>query len=376
MADEVTEKKQDRPAPEETPERKGKLSRGHLTLIAVGVAAAAFFVALIVWISLGAKVKEEKKKTDLKDIKVEVETKFSPDGRLCTVTLPKLERKERKTVVPKIELVKVEAGKFTMSAPVTRGRERKVAKERGSKKETLVGNEIPHEVEIKNDFYIGKTEVTQAQWMAVMGIKDNGAEDGKAKKSYFTVKADKEHPEGGDDMPVEMVTWNEAMRFCERLNKFGFAPKGWKFTLPAEAQWEFAARGGKLSKGYKFSGGDKLEEVAWCKSNIGEKKNRPVAKKKPNELGLFDMNGNVWEWCLDDFAEDNTASPAEFLRQVDPKTGAVKGPSSAFRVIRGGSWYTSDAACTPTVRSPMSPAGYGLFLGFRVALVKDPAAGN
>ena len=383
---------------------KKKISRANAILIAVGVAIAALFAALIIWISLGAKVednKTDKKKEAEKQIRVEAAPKF--EGNVCVVPLPKLEREGRKPVTPEFRLVKVEKGSFTMSEPPTTYlvKVRKDGKTVEEKRERE--NEKRHEVTLKNDFYIAETEVTQAQWMAVMGIKKSGAEAGKEKKSYFT----------GDDLPVEMVSWDEAMKFCEKLNKAGFAPEGWMFSLPTETQWEYAARGGKSSKGYKYSGGNDLSEVAWCKSNNdiprdrrltkaelkkdkGEReKNQPVKQKKPNELGLYDMSGNVWEWCLDDFDSelrpafdkkgkpvldkngnpvlervlcDSSKARPEFTRSSEDKGG---GP---FRVIRGGSWYTDDEACTVTVRSPMSPGGRGFYLGFRVALVKKPAA--
>ena len=415
MADGTTEK-QDLKMSEGAPEGKKKISRSHVVLIIFAVIVTGLFVALIVWISLGAKVKDEKKKSGLKEIKVAIPTKI--ENGLCTVTLPEIEREryvkdekgegkiEKKKIAPALELVKVEAGSFLMSDPVTGGRERTPLKDSKygyevlldaatgrcalvdvktgkitdaktgkalaadavkSWKKLYAGNEVPHEITIANDYYIGRTEVTQLQWMAVMGVKDNGAEAGKNKKSYFLVKAGEDDPEGSDALPVEMVSWNEAMRFCERLNKGGFAPEGWMFTLPTETQWEFAARGGKKSRGFKYSGSGVLSEVAWCRSVVGEsKKNRPVAQKKPNELGLYDMSGNVWEWCLDDYVDDSSKAVPEFTRGNDN--------GGAFRVMRGGSWYTADEACTPTVRSPISPAGYGLFLGFRVALVKKTAA--
>ena len=366
-----------------------KLSTAHLILIFIGVAAAVLFAALIIWISLGAKEKETKKKEEEKKIKVETPAWFEgKDGvkdAICVVPLPKLEREGQAPVTPQFRLVKVEAGAFMMSDPATTF---KTEKGTATRK-----NEKPHQVTLKNDFYIAETEVTQAQWMAVMGIKKSGAEAGKEKKSYFS----------GDDLPVEMVSWDEALKFCEKLNNAGFAPKGWIFTLPTETQWEYAARGGKLSKGYKHSGSNDLDEVAWCRSNNavprdrkltkaelkkdkGEReKNHPVKQKKPNELGLYDMSGNVWEWCLDDFPcrkvvktvknkRETTYLLDDSGRAVPEFTRSSKDAGGPFRVIRGGSWYTNDEACTVTVRSQMSPGGRSFYLGFRVALVKRPAA--
>ena len=361
---------------------KKNISRANVILIVIGAVVAVLFVALIVWISSGAKVKEEKKKEEETKIKVETPAKF--EGNVCVVPLPKLEREGREPVTPEFRLVKVEKGSFTMSEPPTAYLV-KVRKDGKTVEEKRVReNEKPHKITFENDFYIAETEVTQAQWMAVMGIKQSGAEKGKEKKSYFTPKKDEDHPNGSDDLPVEMVSWDEAMKFCEKLNKSGFAPEGWMFSLPTETQWEYAARGGKLSKGYKYSGGNDLDEVAWCKSNNavprdrkltkaelkkdkGEReKNHPVKQKKPNELGLYDMSGNVWEWCLDDYRVDSSTAKAEFTR-------SSKDAGDTFRVIRGGSWYTDDAACTVTVRSQMSPGGRAFYLGFRVALVRKPA---
>ena len=408
---------------ENAPEKKGSLSGPHLVLALIGVIVALCFIALITWICVGAKVEEKKenKAGDRKELeKTEAPEKVSgmfAEGRYV-VDLPVLKRPDREDAKPVTTLVEVKAGKFVMS-------EFPVCQDKNDVRE------VPHEVTLTRDFYIGATEVTQAQWKALMGIKDNGAEKGKAKKSYYTTAPGEDNPDANDDLPVETVTWNEAMAFCEKLNKSGAAPEGWMFTLPTETQWEFAARGGVKSKGFKYSGGDDLDEVAWCRTNNGDlgnvtdaeiakykrlkaasaaggdklqqalepgkrKQNRPVARKKPNELGLYDMNGNVWEWCLDDF-------PCEIVRDVTrthecPKCHAVvacdlpggytekrilsdsrksvpeftrgNDKTGVFRVIRGGSWYTKDEACTPCVRSPMSVGGAAPYLGFRLALVR------
>ena len=224
-----------------------------------------------------------------------------------------------------LKMVKVEAGSFEMGA---RDGENK-------------NNEIPHRATLTRNFYIGQTEVTQEQWEAVM---DNNPSKWK-----------------GGQLPVEQITWNEAMAFCERLNEMGKAPEGWKFTLPTETQWEFAARGGTKSRRYKYSGSNHADKVAWyCKNSRG--KTHPVAQKKPNELGLCDMSGNVWEWCLDDYGEDAVEAIPEFTRGNDRK--------KSRRARRGGSWGFHASSCRPARRDSWGSYGREDRLGFRLALVQ------
>lgn len=353
MDDKTAEKQLEQENPNGTSALKGLFHGGNLVLTIIGAVVALGFAALITWISIGAPPKEEKPKTG--DAPVAVETKaavkpvFKEGGRLCLVTLPELKRDSREPVTPKIRMIKVEAGSFAM------------------------GGAPGRKVALRNDFYIGETEVTQAQWIAVMGLKKSGAEAGKDKKSYYTFGPSEEHSNGSDDLPVDSLSWDEATAFCRRLNRDGFAPEGWMFTLPTETQWEFAARGGVKSRHFKYSGGDELGEVAWCRSNNGRNaegridspecgRNRAVKGKKPNELGLYDMNGNVSEWCLDSYEKDPAAIRPEFTVPADSE--------AVFRVIRGGNWYTRDDACTPALRSPMTQGGRGPYLGFRLALVK------
>ena len=244
----------------------------------------------------------------------------------------------------KLNLVKVEAGTFTMSAKDG---------ENSSPK-------TPHRATLTKDFYIGQTEVTQAQWKAVMGTDPSNFK--------------------GDDLPVEQVSWNEAMEFCEKLNKSCKAPMGWKFTLPTETQWEFAARGGKKSANFQYSGSDGVDNVAWCYENSGDRRldywdppkltsnhctPHPVAQKRANELGLYDMSGNVSEWCLDDMNDDSSKQKAEFTRGNDQ--GGKK------RMRRGGSWRDVSFWCRSTYRlgSYSNPDNRFKDLGFRVALVPE-----
>ncbi|MBQ3247459.1 MAG: SUMF1/EgtB/PvdO family nonheme iron enzyme, partial [Alistipes sp.] len=159
------------------------------------------------------------------------------------------------------EMVFVKGGTFTMGATA----------EQGSDADS---DEKPaHSVTVSN-FYIGKYEVTQAQWEAVMG------------KNPSRFK--------GDNLPVERVSWNDIQKFIEKLN----AKTGKRYRLPTEAEWEYAARGGNQSKGYKYSGSNDIGSVAWYTDNSSSP-THPVGQKQPNELGLYDMSGNVYEWCSD-----------------------------------------------------------------------------
>ena len=221
----------------------------------------------------------------------------------------------------KLELVKVEAGAFVMAAPDGENN----------------GNEKEHDVTLTRDFYIGTSEVTQAQYRSVMGNNPSGFR--------------------GDDLPVEQVSWNDAVEFCAKLNKMGKAPKGWAFTLPTEAQWEYAARGGNRSRGFTYSGSNDFVEVAWHDGNA-DKKTHPVAQKKANELGLYDMSGNVWEWCLDLY-EVGYARDPEFLTDNRGK----------YRVNRGGSWYYLPKFCRSASRDCDAPGFCDDDVGFRVVLV-------
>lgn len=169
-------------------------------------------------------------------------------------------------------------------------------------------DEAAHEVTVQS-FYLGETEVTQELWKAVMGKNP----------SKFKLEGH----------PVEWIRWTDCIDFLEKLNQL----TGQKFRLPMEAEWEWAARGGIYSKHYRYAGSDELEGIAWYRQNTGDlrKKHQPVAQLKPNELGLYDMTGNVSEWCMDyyvPYGEDPTKEPSNLAKRV-------------FRIIRGGSYSHS-----------------------------------
>jgi len=205
--------------------------------------------------------------------------------------------------------------------------------------------EIPNHTVSLPDFYMGETEVTQALWIAVMGRDNN--------PSYWK----------GNWLPVERVSWAECQRFINRLNKFLSAdlPQGYRFALPTEAQWEYAARGGLKSAGTSYSGGNDLKQVAWFYSNSNER-THDVRIKTANELGLFDMSGNVWEWCQDWFDENYYAENKDWNNPLNDQ-------ETAYRVQRGGSWNYA----APYQRCANRDRGsiYSRYedCGFRVALI-------
>ena len=219
-----------------------------------------------------------------------------------------------------IDMVRVEAGTFTMGATA------EMKKPDGAEKPT-------HRVTLTNDYDIGKYEVTQALWKAVMGKNP----------SYFK----------GDNLPVENVSWDDCQEFISKLNSI----TGKTFRLPTEAEWEYAARGGNKSRGYQYSGSNNLLDVAWFWDNSGHKIHA-VGTKQPNELGIYDMSGNVWEWCQDWYETYSSSS------QVNP-TGANSG---SYRVCRGGSWGCIARICRSSYRYCGTPVSRYTFLGLRLVL--------
>lgn len=225
------------------------------------------------------------------------------------------------------EMVDVAGGTFTMGGTSEQGSD-------------VYDNELPTHSVTLSSFHLGKYEVTQALWQAVMG----------SNPSYFS----------GSDQPVEQVSWNDCQEFITQLNQLCSSQlNGKQFTLPTEAQWEYAARGGNQSMHYKYSGNNTIGNVAWCYDNSGST-THSVGTKSPNELGIYDMSGNVWEWCQDWYGSYSSSS------QTNPT-----GPSSGYyRVYRGGSWSYNAEYCRVSNRNYYDLVNHYGNLGFRLALVQ------
>ena len=232
----------------------------------------------------------------------------------------------------KLKMVWIKPGTFTMGSPKDElGRE---------------SDEVQHEVTLTQGYWLGKYEVTQEQYKAILGRPI----------------------ENGDNYPVDHISWDDAIEFCEKLtareSETGRLPKGYEYTLPTEAQWEYACRAGTttaLNSGNNLS--DKIKcpemgEVGWYENNAYDNDKHPVGQKKPNAWGLYDMHGNVWEWCSDRYGD----YPASSV--TDPE-GPDNGSS---RVLRGGSWYSSADRCRSAYRFNYYPSYSYDFSGFRVAL--------
>jgi formylglycine-generating enzyme required for sulfatase activity len=223
-----------------------------------------------------------------------------------------------------LDMVLVKGGTFTMGCTAEQS------------KECGQFENPAHKVTLR-DFYIGKYEVTQKLWNDVMGYNP----------SFYN-----KNP----NLPVEMVNWDTIQVFIQKLN----AKTGKEYRLPTEAEWEYAARGGDKSNGYKYSGSNNIKEVAWYKDNSDRKTNQ-VGTKQANELGIHDMSGNVWEW-VNDWYEKYTSDAQ------DNPTGPFRG---GYRVARGGNWGNAARDCRVSYRSADHPSKQNASLGFRLALSPD-----
>ena len=251
----------------------------------------------------------------------------------------------------KMPLIWVEGGTFIM----------------GSDDSDAYNNEKPHKVRLSG-FWIGKYPMTQQQWEAT-GVEREG-------NNYYIE----------NQLQAESFSWDEAKYFCDIIteilkNKIQFSVKNYEgeetsaevkyqFALPTEAQWEYAARGGGKSEGYNYSGSNDLDEVGWsCDNSNGEMHN--VGLKMPNELGIHDMSGNVWEWCRDCADWDDEKNEVVTDTYVE-KEGGLDDPCckvGSYRVIRGGSWNSTARRCRPSCRGFNDPTRRDSLVGFRVALV-------
>ena len=228
-------------------------------------------------------------------------------------------------------MIAVEGGTFTMGATEEQGSE-------------AYNDEKPTHPVTLSSYYIGKTEVTQELWEAVMGSNPSWFKDSDFNDPNFK----------DPKLPVEQVSWNDCQTFITKLN----ALTGKNFRLPTEAEWEFAARGGINNQGFKYSGSNTIDDVAWY-FDTSSSTTHPVATKAPNELGIYDMSGNVWEWCSDWCSSYTSAS------QTNP-TGPDSG---SYRMDRGGSWGNDVWHCRVSYRFNIvyTPTRRGT-LGLRLAL--------
>ena len=227
-----------------------------------------------------------------------------------------------------MEFVKIPSGTFTMGSPTS--------------EKDRYDDEKQHQVTISRDFYMGKYEVMQAQWTAVMGTNP----------SKFQ----------GDNLPVEQVSWEDAQSFIKKLNAKGEGT----YRLPTEAEWEYAARGGKEGQAFGIGDGNNLSssqanfngDYPYGNAAKGKylEKTTPVGSYQPNAWGLYDMHGNVWEWCADWYGDYSSSA------QTDP-TGATTG---SFRVFRGGSWSGNGRDLRSANRGSSTPAARYNYLGFRL----------
>ena len=228
------------------------------------------------------------------------------------------------------DMVEVRGGTFRMGATSEQGSD-------------VSRDEKPVHSVTLSGYYIGKTEVTQELWQAVMGttLTDFASQLGVC--TYGV----------GDDYPMYFISWDDCKEFIGMLNEI----TQMNFRLPTEAEWEFACRGGNNSRGYKYSGSNYIDNVAWYWDNSG-KKTHPVATKLPNELGIYDMSGNVWEWCSDWYDKYSSGAQAN---PTGPESGSC-------RVFRGGGWGSYAGYCRSSNRGYNTPTHRHDRLGLRLAL--------
>jgi formylglycine-generating enzyme required for sulfatase activity len=264
---------------------------------------------------------------------------YAPPPLLDASTSQVIEGKTFDVYGVTFKMMKVEGGTFRMGA--TR-----------EQKDPWYDEKPPHKVTLSS-YYIGETEVTQALWVAVMGTNPSNFQDPSIQENFICCDSIVEISFPGDNLPVENVSWDDCQTFIKNLNRI----TGENFRLPTEAEWEFAARGGNNSQGYQYSGSNNLSAVAWYTDNSGGQ-THDVKTKSPNELGIYDMSGNVWEWCQDWYGSYSSVS-------VTNPTGAASG---SYRVYRGGGWNDNARYCRSAYRNFNTPGWQCSLLGLRLAL--------
>ena len=302
--EDVTEPKQPEPKPETKPDSNKPKSKKGLWIV-IGV------VALIALVVMLAMPKGEKENVYEEPVVTEIAEDNIEESKDITITANGVS----------FVMKRVAGGTFQMGATSEQGSD-------------AYDDEKPVHSMTVSTFYMGETEVTQALWKAVMG----------SNPSHWK----------GDNLPVENVSWNDCQEFIRKLN----SQTGRSFRLPTEAEWEYAARGGNKSNGYKYAGNNVIDDVAWYTQTTNDRRTKQVKTKRPNELGLYDMSGNVWEWCGDWYGDHDSGS------QTNPK-----GPlSGSYCVLRGGSWGSDARRCRVSCRGSLDPgirSGNG---GFRLCL--------
>ena len=255
------------------------------------------------------------------------------DGAVTTTDVTELYNIIFGTATPQEEILSLNVGRVELNMIPVKGGTFQMG--------GISSDEQPVHSVTLSDYYIGETEVTQALWESVMGSNTSQSSDPRC--------------------PVEKVSWDDCQTFISKLNEL----TGLTFRLPTEAEWEFAARGGTKSMGYAYSGSNNIDDVAWYSGNsysLGE--NDPdygthdVATKAPNELGIYDMTGNVFEWCQDWYGDYSSAA------QTNP-TGPTSG---SYRVVRGGNWRLDASKCRVSSRTKYVPSAANPNLGLRLAL--------
>ena len=227
-----------------------------------------------------------------------------------------------------LEMIYIPAGTFLMGSP-------------DNDSQAYKDEKPQHQVTITQPFYIGKYPITQEQYEAIMGNNP----------SYF---------KNGGKYPVEYVSWNDAQEFCQKLSKL----TGKTYRLPTEAEWEYAARAGNQSSYYYGDDENQLGDYAWYEENSNNQ-TYPVGQKKPNKWGLYDMLGNVWEWCEDDRHDNYNGAPTDGKVWIDNNCS-----QSEYRIRRGGSWFDDSKCCRCAIRGMIFPAWCDSINGFRVVMVK------